>query len=108
MKVKDIIDVVTDKSFYSISDVDEYFIDNCDECLHPLCYTDKSVEYLQDVEVNDEAYYVSATILYKCDDGVVGIHGVYFIMYDVSAEDIGELCTATEYIPKIKQVYLPK
>ena len=109
MKVKDVIDAVTNKPFYSLYDVDEYFIDNYGECLHEVYNTDKSIEYLQDVEINDEAYFVAATILYQCDDGVVGVHGVYWVPFDgVQYEDIGELCTAREYILENRQIYIPK
>lgn len=109
MKVKDVIGAVTNKSFYSLYDVDEYFIDSYGECLHAVYDTNKSIEYLQDVEVNDEAYFVAATILYKCDDGVVGVHGVYWVPFDsIQYEDIGELCTAKEYILENKLVYVQK
>lgn len=109
MKVKDVIDAVTNKSFYSLYDVDEYFIDNYGECLHPIYDSNKSIEYLQEVEVNDEAYFVSATILYKCDDGVVGVHGVYYVMCEsAEARDLGELCTAREYVLENKPIYVPK
>lgn len=108
MKVKDVIDAVTNKPFYSLYDVDEYFYNNYGEWLHPLSYDDKSVEYLQEVDLNDEGYYITATILYKCDDGVVGVRGVYYNYENIDASEFEELCTAKEYVLVNKQVYSPK
>ena len=108
MKVKDVIDVVTNERFYSIGEVNEYFYNNYGEWLHPLSYYDKSIEYLQEVDLNDESYYITATILYKCDDGVVGVYGVYYIYEDIDASVFEDLCTAKEYVLTNKQVYSPK
>lgn len=108
MKVKDVIDTVTNKPFYSLYDVDEYFYNNYGEWLHPLSYDDKSVEYLQEVDLNDEGYYITATILYKCDDGVVGVRGVYYNYENTDASEFEELCTVKEYVLVNKQVYSPK
>ena len=108
MKVKDVIDAVTNERFYSIGEVNEYFYNNYGEWLHPLSYYDKSIEYLQEVDLNDESYYITATILYKCDDGVVGVHGVYYIYEDIDASVFEDLCTAKGYVLTNKQVYSPK
>jgi len=109
MKVKDLIDIVTNNAFYSIWDVDEYLHDNHNEWLQPVSKDNKSIEYLQEVDINDEAYYVAATVLYKCDDGVVGIHGVYWVPDDnIEYIDLEELCTAKEYVLENKLVYVPK
>ena len=109
MKVKDVIDAVTNNSFYSISEVDEYCESHFGEWLRPLSRDDPSVEYLQEVDLNDEGYYLTATILYKCDDGVVGVHGLYFhYEYELEDKDFEELCTAKEYILVDKPIYVPK
>lgn len=109
MKVKDIIEIVTNNSFYSIFSVDEYLMDHYDEVLKPLYATDKSIQYLIDVEVNDEAYFVSGTILYQCDDGVVGINGLYYnFIESVSDEDQEYLCTAKEYVLENRPTWVQK
>ena len=109
MKVKDIIDTVTNNAFYSISEVDEYCSSHFGEWLYPLSRDDPSVEYLQEVDLDDESYCITATILYKCDDGVVGIHGLYFhYEYELEDRDFDKLCTAKEYVLESKQIYVPK
>lgn len=109
MKVKEVIDIVKNNIFHQIDDVDEYIHDNYGEWLRPVNKDDSLVEYLQDVDVDDEAYIVNATILYKCEDGVVGIHGPYYIMNNwETSDDIEECCTAREYILENRPVYVTK
>lgn len=107
MKVKDLIELVTNNQFYSIDSVDEYLMDNYDEVLKPLYRTDDSVQHLIDVVLHDEAYFVSATILYQCDDGVVGINGLYYnFIESVDDKDCEYVCTAKEYVLENKLTWV--
>lgn len=109
MKVKDLIEIVTNNSFYSISSVDEYLMDNYNEVLKSVYQTDRQVQYLMDVDVDDEAYFITATILYQCDDGVVGINGLYYnFMEFINDEDCEYLCTAREYVLENRPTWVQK
>lgn len=95
MKIQELIDAVNSQEIYSLWDLDN-FIPNLPECIAEGLEKDKS--WLYDTAVN----------VYKCEDGFVGIWGVYHNYEDCSCKDYEITCIATEYKEVPSVTYVPK
>lgn len=85
MKVKELITLVNNNFFYSLHDLVE--IENFPECVD------------EGLELDQHRRYSTAVNVYKCEDGYVGIYGVYQNFSEQQDyKDIGIKCLAEEYI----------
>ena len=95
MKVKELITLVNNNFFYSLHDLDE--IENLPKCV------------AEGLELDQHRWYSTAINVYKCEDGFVGIWGIYQSFYEYQDyKDIGIKCVALEYEEVPSVTYKPK
>lgn len=99
MKVKELIDYVNNAKFYCPDDV-----------MDSLPYVlNKTLKYVTEFGFSEHRWYVTATQIFKCDDGFVGIAGPVIIKSEeMSWKDTGCECVASEYVKVMKPTYEPK
>lgn len=97
MKVKELIDLVNNNSFY---------------CADALIYNrtidtnilEKIPKPIATIEYFEFKRYVQATVIYACEDGFVGVRGPVILKEPLmSLEDTNNKCYAKEY--EITQIY---
>lgn len=85
-------------------------------CLYALWMVNDYYEPLKDckcvaegLNLDEHRWYSIATNVYECEDGFVGVRGVYQSFSEMQTwEDINVLCTAEEYIAVPSITYKPK
>lgn len=83
MTVQELINLITENRFYSLLEVEDAI--DCKKVASGL-------------ELDKHRWYSKATDVYKCDDGFVGVKGVYQSFSDMQDwRDIDVLCEAEEY-----------
>lgn len=95
MKVKEFITLVNNNCFYSLHNLVE--IENLPECI------------AEGLELDRHRWYSTAVNVYKCENGFVGVFGIYqsFSEYQ-DYKDIGIECVALEYEEVPSVTYKPK
>lgn len=96
MKVKELIDIINYSDFYCLGEVE----DEVDEQA-------KQVEHGS--ALDNHRWYSTAIDVYECEDGYVGVFGVYQIFSEqMEYEDVDVKCYAEEYAAVPRITYIPK
>lgn len=93
MKVQEFIDAVNncEEKLYSLWDIE----DN----VAPDVHFSQMPELVEEgIEVDEHRWYFVATNVYKCDDGYVGVRGVWKLLSEqMDYSDCNIICHADEY-----------
>ena len=93
MRVQEVIDAVNSNKYWSIYDFEEEF------CL-------KAVE--RDLHIERDRWFEVSTVVYRCEDGYVGVSGVTTLYSEMmSWDDCYCPCIAKEYRPVQTITYEP-
>lgn len=95
MDKKEFIDFVNNSKVYSLDNV----INTC------KLKGDKSPKYIVRQNVHCSECFVTATDIYRCKDGFVGVFGI-IIIYDNKSDVF--TCYAEEFVARSTIVYIPK
>lgn len=96
MKVQELIKLINENELYSLSDAEDLIYDAAEIVEHAI-------------ELDQHRWYSVATDVYKCDDGYVGVCGVFQSFSESQThEDIDFLCEAEEYEEVLTVTYKPK
>lgn len=93
MKVKEFIDAVnnSEEKLYSLWDIEDNVAPDV-----PLPQFPELVE--EGIEIDEHRWYFVATNVYQCDDGYVGVRGVWKLRSEnMDYSDCNILCHAEEY-----------
>lgn len=96
MKVKDFINKVNTGHFFLLEDV-EHSIENIPELV------------ASGIDLESNFLYNTAVNVYKCEDGFVGVFGIFSTVSPVvTMEDLDTECEAEEYKEVQSVTYVPK
>lgn len=97
MKVQEVIDLIDDSTIYSLAELEwDGYLPKC-KCV------------ARGLNLDEHRWYSVATNVYECEDGFVGVTGVYQSFSESQTwKDIGVPCYAEEYIATPTITYKPK
>jgi len=96
MKAQDLINLINENPLYSLWDADDV-IDK------------KAKKVASHLELDEHRWYSTAVNVYECEDGFVGIFGVYQSFSESQMlDDINVVCEASRYKEVKTVTYIPE
>lgn len=95
MKVQELINLISENKLYSLCDAEDLIDDN-------------ATKVDSGIDLDEHRWFSIAADVYKCDDGYVGVYGVFQNFSEMQTyEDIDILCEAEEFEEITKVSYRP-
>lgn len=95
MKVQELINLISENKLYSLCDAEDLI-------------GDKATKVDSGIDLDSHRWFSIAADVYKCDDGYVGVYGVFQNFSEMQTyEDINILCEAEEFEAITRVSYLP-